>query len=329
MLFACRGGSVAILADSAPDASFYPLQVAGNVKQRETYVSSLSGDMGESWLGAKNLTQLLHEYENGWEAGVEQIKNIQIDVTTEQGESVKRRRIRAESGDNLDMFRVYRGDLDMAWERCQRKHKIGNRMLNLIVNVAANYSVTSDKLFYAGACAVRAVEELELAGYSVAVYGAVSISSPSSGGGVVSGLYVYKVKEHNESVDLNTLAIDLCRSGCFRYFGFQAIEVFCDVFGKEVSSSYGRPMGINKEHLGWLGLDGNSLVISEAVLSHKDAGLVVNSLLSFMNTHADFDVAYFKAGADVYVDNKSYSEPDAYASTEPGENEAVFFNMGG
>ena len=127
-------------------------------------------------------------------------------LVDEQGESVKRRRIRAESGDNLDMFRVYRGDLDRAWERCQRKHKIGNRMLNLIVNVAANYSVTSDKLFYAGACAVRAVEELELAGYSVAVYGAVSISSPSSGGGVVSGLYVYKVKEHNESVDLNTLA---------------------------------------------------------------------------------------------------------------------------
>lgn len=329
MLFACKGKSVAILADSAPDASFYPLQVAGNVKQRENYVSSLSGDTGESWLGAKNLTQLLHEYENGWEAGVEQIKSIQIEVTTEQGESVKRRRIRAESGDNLDMFRVYRGDLDRAWERCQRKHKIGNRMLNLIVNVAANYSVTSNKLFYAGACAVRAVEELELAGYSVAVYGAVSISSPSSGGGVVSGLYVYKVKEHNEVVDLNTLAVDLCRSGCFRYFGFQAIEVFCDVFGEEVRSSYGHCTGISRDQLGWLGLSDNSLVISEAVLSSKDAGIVVNSMLSFMNTHAAFNVAFFKAGLDVFVDNNPYSEPDAYASTEPGENETVFFNVEG
>ena len=323
MLFACKGNKVAILADSAPDVTFYPLQVAWNVSRREAYLASIEKGREESWLGAKNLEQLLHEYENGWEAGVEKIKQIEIEIDVEQGESVKRRRVRAASGDNLDMFRVYRGDLDSAWERCERKHKIGNRMVNLVVSVSGSAYVKADQLFYAGACAIRIVEELELAGYSVAVYGAICVGYPS--GTVTSGTYVYKVKEHNEAIDLNTLAVDLCRAGCFRYFGFQAVEVICDVFGSKVSSSYGRASELNYEQLSWLGLATNSLVISESILSKESAGVVVSSVLSFMNTHAIFDAAFFDDSGKVSLEKHTYSEPDVYATTSNSGSDAVFF----
>ena len=313
---------LALLADSAPDASLCKLTLVGNIRSRDEQFER-NKTRAKTWLGADTVDKFLDEYENGWPEGVKKLSEIVIDLQLNESESVKRRRIRSDTGDNLDIFRVYRGDLDQAWERCVRKHKVGNRLISLIVNTGSSYVTSADELFYSGATAVRLLEELEQAGYSVAVYGAISGIGGASDLYNKSASYVYKIKDHTDGIDENTMAVDLCRAGVFRHFGFAAVELMADMYGKVVSVGYGHSTSIQTEHLQYIGLAKNAIVISEAVLNEGSAKAVIEGVINYVNNVSTFDVVFVNKGGEVVEKALKVAEPDKVATLLPGSADVV------
>lgn len=124
----------------------------------------------QAWFGAASVEELNNRLTHGWGEGADKLRTIatkQINPT-----SVRRRRVRGDQGDELDIHAVYRGDLSRAWTRSHRKSGVGPRSVSIVCNLACPHYVSADKLFWRGASALKLAEELTLAGYNVAMYGA-------------------------------------------------------------------------------------------------------------------------------------------------------------
>src|SRR5712672_397052 len=82
---------------------------------REVLTKTLA-DGRERWLGVEGGSSAVQRiFTEGWPEGVtrtlEALKGLQVRRAT----SIRRKRIRADFGDAIDMQRVYRGDLANAW----------------------------------------------------------------------------------------------------------------------------------------------------------------------------------------------------------------------
>lgn len=141
-------------------------------------------------------------------------------------QQVKRRKLRSDFGDELDIHKVYQGHLDTAWTRTERiEIDVEHSLITLFIDIGGNCNIKCTDTLWRAAVATRLVSELEAAGKSVKVVV----------GGAVSGLFRRKrhinttvsvvVKEFNQPLSVERLAA-MTHIGFFRSFGFVALERF-------------------------------------------------------------------------------------------------------
>ena len=94
----------------------------------------------DDWLGAPNVTELQNRLERGWADGVKRIEQIATRELSAPA-SVRRRRVRGDAGDELDMQAVWRGDLNRAWSRTRRANRVGSRTVSSVIDLAAHAGV--------------------------------------------------------------------------------------------------------------------------------------------------------------------------------------------
>lgn len=232
---------VAILWDSVNE----PAAVAATLKgdsNRSYAVSKAKGQSDsdpESWFGAPSVAVLKERLTKGWPEGVKKLEQL---ATREINPvSIRRRRIRGDQGDEVDMQAVWRGDLSRAWTRTRRQSRAGGfRTVTLICNLGDSAGTGASELYWRGAATLKLADALVAAGYGVGIYGAVTAQGCSDDGSVSQCQFV-EIKATDSPLDLSALAALTAMPGWFRTSGFAGIITACDLVGKTYCSSLGSP----------------------------------------------------------------------------------------
>ena len=201
-------------------------------------------DNPQTWLGAPSVAELQTRLKNGWPEGVKKIEQIATRELSAPA-SVRRRRVRSDAGDELDMQAVWRGDLNRAWTRTRRANRVGTRSVTIVIDLCASAGVSSDKLFWRGASALRLAQLLTESGYSVALYGGFGGNRCDSTGKLAIGQLV-EIKSQDAPLDMDKLAALTAMAGFFRTSLFTGIHYACDQYGQGVDYGLGTP---GPEHL--------------------------------------------------------------------------------
>lgn len=181
------------------------------------------------WLGSgiNSLIELKTILADGWDEGVKRAKEIRAHF---QDELViapqivnRRRRVRGDHGDEIEMQRVFAGELDTAWSSCKRTQFVAKPVIKIMTNIGGNSKRTGDDLFYKGVCSAVLTDLLESNGYRVEVIGYQYTARPFAERG--TPLYTYQeivFKRADEPLDFNRLLTCTALSGWYRYHGFKA-----------------------------------------------------------------------------------------------------------
>lgn len=135
---------------------------------------------------------------------------------------VKRKKIRGSFGDELDIHKVYQGQIETAWSRTKRIEVSQKfHLVTLLVDYVGSCNENAMDSLWRAAVVVRLANELERAGKSVQVLVSYQVTSSSpSHNKIVSSSVV--IKKFNESLNLERLSA-LCHLGAFRTFGFMGL----------------------------------------------------------------------------------------------------------
>lgn len=238
----------------------------------------------QSWTGCESAEQFAERIKQGWVDGADRLMKLPIKEV--EPTSIRRIRYRGEQGDDLDIHRVLRGDLDTAWEYRKRgcRSSVG-RHITIVCNIAANCSVDADRLFWRGASALRLAETLESAGYSVRLVAGMGATGIDSKGNVDNG-YLFEIKSPEQPVDVANLASIVCLPGYFRVIGFGVKVWACNTNGLVASNGlgYSNQEPLERAVAEWFPND-YCIVQSGDVLDQKNAEAWIGSVIDTIQDH--------------------------------------------
>lgn len=233
------GKNVAVLYESISEVGTGECSREYNNGRVRDSMSGLTGtgkDEAERWLGAPSIDEFEHRLKFGWGEGADRLRDLatkEIDPV-----SLRRRRYRTDQGDELDIQAVYRGDLSRAWTRTRRETRTGSRSISIICNLSCSWIEDAKNLFWRGASALKLVEALSQAGYSVAVYGATGTENFCDSGECNLAQFV-EIKREDEPLDVSSLAALVAMPGFKRTRFHAGITFAADRIGKDVEEGLG------------------------------------------------------------------------------------------
>ncbi len=186
-------------------------------------------------------------YENHVKDMLSQLEDLEGYRTIDYEQSikeVKRRKIRSHFGDEIDIHKVYQGDLERAWSSTERvevdrKH----HLVTLLIDLVENSTQAVRPTLWKAAVAVFLQREIEKAGKSVRILvGSTSEGSLAGMHKTVTTSIV--VKEYNQTLNFERLAA-MTHLGFYRTFGFAA-----KVSQKhEIVDTYGRAAAMDPSNI--------------------------------------------------------------------------------
>lgn len=188
----------------------------------------------EQWFGAPTREEFDRILDQGDIKYAKMVEEKAVEVA--QPRSLKRRRMRGEYGDELDIHKVYAGALSTAWERRGPKLRVATRNIKLLVNIAQNANTSAQKMQWVGVAALRLAEAFEKAGYRVAIDGVDGSNKVSDKEHI---LCVFPLKSYESPLDIMSLTSAVCFAGFFRGAGFMNLGLA----DGQISDGLGQAMG--------------------------------------------------------------------------------------
>jgi hypothetical protein len=188
--------------------------------ENETFRQIVMGprkDKGKEWYGVPTSAEALAILSAGvWPAGADRLIAELGDISGKFAppQSIRRRLVRADQGDALDIHAANRGDIGRAWSVAKRKSIISAQTVIIDVHTSMTWSVPADQLFWRGATALILADQLCDAGYSVEINAHFCSQNSDSSDRL---LYISVcAKESHEPMDLARLAASVCLASTFR-----------------------------------------------------------------------------------------------------------------
>ncbi len=155
---------------------------------------------------------------NGWAAGVSLLSDVPADSDPPAPRTIRRRLKWGDCGDDVDMQRIWAGQLETAWRRPTKAQASGPARVRIIVDSIAYGSENAAKMRWRGVAALRLSDALTEAGYSVQVE-----SGFTARGSDASNKYVLRtiVKPYEAPLDLAALAATTALPAFFRALGHE------------------------------------------------------------------------------------------------------------
>lgn len=182
---------------------------------------------GESWYGVKTSQDAKRKALEGWPELHAILKpmsdrlELGSEVTPHIALLRRRKRVKADFGDELDMHQVYSGNLATAWSHPKRMiaHRHSERFATLAVNVAVNANVGFNETLWRAATALKICDMMQAAGRSLEIYITVACDYFSSN---LNGRFACRVKKYSEPLVIERLAA-MSSAAFLRTFGFVMI----------------------------------------------------------------------------------------------------------
>lgn len=149
-----------------------------------------------------------------FEPGVRRVERLSSQITAPTPKNRRRKPARADSGDELDMGRVWQGDLERAWRTTRREQSVGPSRVLIVVQINASYNTPSEELACRGAAALALASVLRESGYTVSIV-AVSHNTLLDGHRTPYNAEI-TVLAPDQELDLHKLASILASSLVFR-----------------------------------------------------------------------------------------------------------------
>lgn len=210
-------------------------------KETDSLIDNHFARQSESWLGVKNWAEFERVMTDGWGDGIKRIYDSlgSLDLPDIQPVSIKRKQRRKDQGDELDIHRIYAGDLEQAWtasERAARSHVGG--IIELAVDVGLHCGQHADELFWRAAAMIVLADKLTLAGYNVGIR-ALNYSV-NQNAGVAHTFVSAVVKQPSEPLNINNVAVATALSGFTRL----TIIGQANLQPGEIECGHGKPRNI-------------------------------------------------------------------------------------
>jgi hypothetical protein len=134
-------------------------------------------DTGEGWSAdwtgganstAKAVAAMSGQYASG-AAIIKRIETASAKIKLPPKMDLRRRMVRGDHGDELDITAVYRGRLDIAWTRTQRRPVTASPMVSIVVNTICSSGDDASVISFRGAVGIVLAQLLERFGYRVRI----------------------------------------------------------------------------------------------------------------------------------------------------------------
>lgn len=151
---------------------------------------------------AAAVRELLHA--QTFPQGVAEFEAALNGISVPAPRSRRRKPRMAAEGDDLDLGRVWDGDLEHAWRRCERAVVVGPSRVLIAVNLSAPFNTPAEDIGRRGIAALALTQRLTEAGYTVELVGVRD--SDMSTGTPVRYTATVVVKAAAEEVDIHKTA---------------------------------------------------------------------------------------------------------------------------
>lgn len=241
-----------------------------NAQSRDAFKSS-TGDA--SWYGSASKEAVRAELGGDWTRGFARIdKNLKT-LSAPAVQSVRRSQVWSDAGDNVDMDKVWGGNLETAWRTSKRLSRTIPPSFRLIVSCGISAYTSADVLFWKGAATIRLAQALSDAGYNLEIV-TVKACQPSISGPFKPGfsdktiwIHEIKIKDFQSPFNLNACGVALAHPGFVRAALFQHnFNTYAQA--GDVSSMLSYPKHLEEGDLGLLGYE--SANVRNVLMSNGD-----------------------------------------------------------
>jgi hypothetical protein len=158
---------------------------------------------------------------DGWPEGVRLMEQVQSQIAPPQARSIRRRAQWSDQGDDLNLQRLYAGNIDRMWHMTTKQISTGPSRIRIIVDSIAPAVEEADRMRWRGVAALKLADILTSAGYTVQVESAFTGYGGGDNPRVQSGKRTLRVivKPYSAPLDLNSLAATTALPGFFRALG--------------------------------------------------------------------------------------------------------------
>jgi hypothetical protein len=185
------------------------------------------------WLGAENRK----EFDSILEKGDARYTKLVLEnpVEAPPPQSIKRRKLQGDHGDEVDIHKINFGNLSTAWRRRSAKTRIGYKNIKLIANTSQSSGISVEESKWVGIAALAIANALEMSGYGVAIdviMGAIAVTDQED------IAFLVPLKPYETPIDVQGLSAAICFPGFFRGPGFMNLGLAEGIVG----SGLGMPL---------------------------------------------------------------------------------------
>ena len=152
---------------------------------------------------------------------IKELEDVKVEDSLHQTRAVKRRKIKCSLGDEIDIHKVYQGNLENAWTKSIRdEFDSKHHLVTFFVNYGGNSSESAVSSLWGAATLVKLCQESLRAGKSVQIICAsISIGSFKKSDKLLSESIC--IKRYNENLNIERIAAT-SHLGAFRSIGFSS-----------------------------------------------------------------------------------------------------------
>jgi hypothetical protein len=180
----------------------------------------------------------------GWSEGAWRMREAMDAIAINGVRSIRRRQIWTDQGDEIDIGRVYNGQLDQAWRGMVRRLGAGGQThVRILTHVGALGEVRHEDFLWRGAVACLLTDALEEAGYRVELMGYTNANGVFDNQKNGSAAALFPIKGYDEALDIERVAAVTGHAGFHRtvVFGFRMATPYKTSTGFGYSITEGRP----------------------------------------------------------------------------------------
>ncbi len=178
---------------------------------------------GIKWLGVPTAAEARAAIRGGWQDGTRRMLDAMSKFSGDFGAAnIRRALVRGDHGDEMDVHRALRGELDRAWSRRHRATRSASSIVTIACDLMVDAGKSADAIFWRGAAVTRLADLLTDAGYAVELVAFCDIVGLDRSGRI-DQQQMTVIKAPDMPLDLNAVSASLCLAGYFRLVAFEAM----------------------------------------------------------------------------------------------------------